>query len=67
MNQVKTDPADIKEQITYCVLNAISGETDPSDEKLREIISESITKMNVSVNPGICGIETMSRWKMFEI
>ena len=52
MNQVKTDPADIKEQITYCVLNAISGETDPSDEKLREIISDVISdnpsyKMNL--------------------
>ena len=44
MNQVKTDPVDIKEQITYCVLNAISTESDPSDEKLREIISEVISE-----------------------
>ena len=41
MNQIKADPADIKEQITYCVLNAMSAETDPSDEKLREIISDN--------------------------
>ena len=43
MTAVKTDTADIKEQITYCVLNTISGETDPSDEKLREIISDVIS------------------------
>ena len=42
MMPVKTDSDDIKEQITYCVLNSISGETDPSDEKLREIISDVI-------------------------
>ena len=34
---------EIKEQITYCVLNSMSGETDPSDEKLREIISDVIS------------------------
>ena len=44
MNHVKTNRDDIKEQITYCVLNAISGETDPSDEKLREIISDVISE-----------------------
>ena len=32
--------AEIKEQITYCVLNSLSGEADPSDDKLREIISD---------------------------
>ncbi len=42
--QVRTSRDDIKEQITYCVLNAISGETDPSDEKLREIISDVISE-----------------------
>ena len=35
MTNVKSSPADIKEQITYCVLNTISGESEPSDEKLR--------------------------------
>ena len=39
MTPTKTGTEDIKEQITYCVLNSISGETDPSDEKLREISS----------------------------
>ena len=50
MTSARTE--DIKEQITYCVLNTISGETDPSDEKLREIISDVISgntsyKMNL--------------------
>ena len=44
MKPVKSNYADIKEQITYCVLNSISGETDPSDEKLREIISDVISE-----------------------
>ena len=44
MTNVKANPADIKEQITYCVLNTISGESEPSDEKLREIISDVITE-----------------------
>ena len=55
MNQVKTDPADIKEQITYCVLNAISGETDPSDEKLREIISDVISVIDIDRQNISCG------------
>ena len=29
MTPSRTDTADIKEQITYCVLNSMSGETDP--------------------------------------
>ena len=44
MTAVRTGTEDIKEQITYCVLNSISGETDPSDEKLREIISDVISE-----------------------
>ena len=36
--------AEIKEQITYCVLNSLSGEADPSDDKLREIISDVISE-----------------------
>ena len=39
----------IKEQITYCVLNSMSGETDPSDEKLREIISDVISEIQISI------------------
>ena len=44
MTPVKSNTIDIKEQITYCVLNTISGETDPSDEKLRQIISDVISE-----------------------
>ena len=44
MTPVSNNTNDIKEQITYCVLNTISGETDPSDEKLREIISDVISE-----------------------
>ena len=44
MKDQSTDIVDIKEQITYCVLNAISNESDPSDEKLRQIISDVISE-----------------------
>ena len=44
MKDQATDIVDIKEQITYCVLNAISNESDPSDEKLRQIISDVISE-----------------------
>ena len=44
MKDLPADIVDIKEQITYCVLNAISSESDPSDEKLREIISDVISE-----------------------
>ena len=44
MTLVNSSTIDIKEQITYCVLNTISGESDPSDEKLRQIISDVISE-----------------------
>ncbi len=44
MTEILTDSTDIKELITYSVLNEISGEKDPSDEKLREIISDVISE-----------------------
>lgn len=44
MSKVRTDTTDIKEHLTYCVLNTISGESDPSDEKLRQIISDVISE-----------------------
>ena len=59
MNHVKTNRDDIKEQITYCVLNAISGETDPSDEKLREIISDVISDDGRSFYHGNNGKRTL--------
>ena len=46
MSKVRTDTTDIKEHLTYCVLNTISGESDPSDEKLRQIISDVISENN---------------------
>ncbi|MBO4450518.1 MAG: CpaF family protein [Clostridiales bacterium] len=33
----------IKEQLTYCVLNAIRNETDPTDDRLKEIIADVIS------------------------
>jgi len=33
----------IKEQLTYCVLNAIRNESDPTDERLKEIIADVIS------------------------
>ena len=33
----------IKEQITYFVLNSLKNECDPSDERLKEIISDVIS------------------------
>ncbi|MBR3464081.1 MAG: CpaF family protein [Clostridiales bacterium] len=33
----------IKEQLTYCVLNAIRNESDPTDDRLKEIIADVIS------------------------
>ena len=33
----------IKEQLTYCVLNAIRNESDPTDDRLKEIIADIIS------------------------
>lgn len=33
----------IKEQLTYCVLNAIRNESDPNDDRLKEIIADVIS------------------------
>ena len=40
----KTSDLDaIKEQLTYCVLNAIRNESDPTDDRLKEIIADVIS------------------------
>ena len=38
-----TDIDTIKEQLTYCVLNAIRNESDPTDDRLKEIIADVIS------------------------
>lgn len=42
MNKV-ADLDAIKEQLTYCVLNAIRNESDPTDDRLKEIIADVIS------------------------
>ena len=37
------DLDEIKEQLTYCVLNAIRNESDPTDDRLKEIIADVIS------------------------
>ena len=37
------DISEIKEKMTYYVLNAIRDEADPSDDRLREIIADVIS------------------------
>ncbi len=40
----------IKERLTYYVLNILRSETDPSDEKLKEIISDVISDTELGIN-----------------
>ena len=42
MNKI-CDLDTIKEQLTYCVLNAIRNESDPTDDRLKEIIADVIS------------------------
>ena len=42
MNQSTFDISEIKEKLIYYVLNALRDESDPSDDRLKEIISEII-------------------------
>lgn len=42
MNQSTCDTAQIKEKLIYYVLSFLRTESDPSDERLKEIISEVI-------------------------
>ena len=50
MNQSTFDISEIKEKLIYYVLNALRDESDPSDDRLKEIISE-ITGMDSNTAP----------------
>lgn len=43
MNQSEFDTSEIKEKLIYYILNALRTESEPSDDRLKEIISEVIS------------------------
>ena len=43
------DIEEIKERLTYYVLNSLHNDPDPSDQKLKQMISPAITEQTSSI------------------
>ncbi len=42
MTEQEFDPVELKDKLTYYVLNSLSSESDPSDDRLKEIITDVV-------------------------
>ncbi|SEW07158.1 pilus assembly protein CpaF [Ruminococcaceae bacterium KH2T8] len=51
MTDTELDLEELKDKLTYCVLNSLRTESDPSDDRLKEIIAEIVNddSLNLSV------------------
>ena len=63
MKRSAFDTSEIKEKLVYYVLSVLRNETDPTDDRLKEIISE-VAKDNGESLPGT--FRGLPRWEPIE-